>query len=118
MYIDVTALSTTTTVSPTCKIDQMSILTEPAQISIVTELAEIVLCEENLDMAFLFLATTVMQIHIEILALTSIIPISMEVEPTITALSLCLKYVQTPMQVPVINPPKMVLIRRIAPEQS
>jgi hypothetical protein len=29
-----------------------------------------------------------------------------------------LKYVQTPMQVPVINPPKMVLIRRIAPEQS
>jgi hypothetical protein len=109
MYIDVTALSTTTTVSPTCKIDQMSIL---------TELAEIVLYEENLDTVFLFLVTTVMQIHMEILALTSIIPISMEVEPTITALSLCLKYVQTPMQVPVINPPKMVLIRRIAPEQS
>jgi len=109
MYIDVTALSTTTTVSPTCKIDQMSILTEPA---------EIVLYEGNLDTVFLFLVTTVTQIHIEILALTSIIPISMEVEPTITALSLCLKYVQTPMQVPVINPPKMVLIRRIAPEQS
>ena len=109
MYIDVTALSTTTTVSPTCKIDQMSIL---------TELAEIVLYEENLDTVFLFLVTTVTQIHIEILALTSIIPISMQVEPTITALSLCLKYVQTPMQVPVINPPKMVLIRRIAPEQS
>ena len=58
------------------------------------------------------------QIHTKIHALTSIIPISIEVEPTIMALSLCLKYVQKPVQVPVINPPKIVLIRRIAPEQS
>jgi hypothetical protein len=67
MYIDVTALSTTTTVSPTCKIDQTSILTELAQTSILTELAEIVLYEkENLDTVFLSLVTTVMQIHINI----------------------------------------------------
>jgi hypothetical protein len=50
MYIDVTALSTTTTVSPTCKIEQTSIL---------TELAEIVLYEkENLDTVFLSLVTS------------------------------------------------------------
>jgi len=62
--------------------------------------------------------TSAIQIHTKIHALTSIIPISIEVEPTIMALSLCLKYVQTPVQVPVIKPPKIVLIRRIAPEQS
>jgi len=50
--------------------------------------------------------------------LTKIIPISMEVDPTIKTLSLDLSHVHMPAHVPVINPPKTVPIRRTAPEQS
>lgn len=50
--------------------------------------------------------------------LTNIIPMSIDVDPIIKALSLHLIHAQTPEQVPVISPPKMVPINSTAPEQS
>lgn len=43
---------------------------------------------------------------------------SIDVDPIIKALSLHLIHAQTPEQVPVISPPKMVPINSTAPEQS
>jgi hypothetical protein len=50
--------------------------------------------------------------------LTNIMPMSIDVDPIIKALSLHFIHAQTPEQVPVISPPKMVPINSTAPEQS
>jgi len=50
--------------------------------------------------------------------LTNTIPMSIDVDPIIKALSFHLIQAQTPEQVPVMSPPTMVPISNTAPEQS
>lgn len=60
----------------------------------------------------------ILQKRRDIYKLTKVIPINIDVQPTITTLSLRLNHVQVPAAVPVIRPPKIVPISKTAPEQS